>query len=402
MKTKRLTPMFAATVLAIAGCASSGVSEKERAAFLADKPTHLHSVFLPIISEPEKDRVTHQLRAALAAMDGGYNNLAAKTFDDALLTIEAIYGDDPKARKARGQYNAESDKVFRGEPYERAMAYDYRGILYLMEDDYEHARASFKSGFLQDSLAGKERYRGDFSLLSFLDGWASQCKGDSGLGRESYRLAKESNSDLVIPDPRHNTLVLADLGHAPVKYTEGEHNEYLKFKSQDQISTPETNAATSWQNGVAGASRRLPNSESIAWQATTRGGREFDRILANKAEYKETAQTMSDVAAGVSVAASVTSIALSDYDDALDSAGLGLASGLFSIFAQSASDSTKPEADTRRWVNLPEKVAYGTFEVNEVSAPTVNFNAGVPARKVNFTTSGGSCEVVWSRSRAAN
>ena len=42
---------------------------------------------------------------------------------------------DKSARKARGYFHEESSKGFRGEPYERVMAYYYRGILYWMDGE---------------------------------------------------------------------------------------------------------------------------------------------------------------------------------------------------------------------------------------------------------------------------
>ena len=226
-------------VTLLAGCASSGgmdhmrkAQEKEKTdAFLADKPRELHPVFAKIVAEGERNNVLNRLRAGLAAMKSGYNDLAAKTFDDALLTIETIYGGDEKAKQARGLFSAEDRKVFRGEPYERAMAYYYRGILYLKGADYENARASFRSGFLQDTLAEKEEFRGDFALLTFLEGWASHCNGNSDLAGETYALAKDIDGSLVMPDSADNTLVLGDLGYAPVKFADGEHNELLKIKA---------------------------------------------------------------------------------------------------------------------------------------------------------------------------
>ena len=404
--THSIAPLVAAAAILLAGCASapSGPSEEEKAEFMADKPSQLQPLFLPIITAPEADRVSHQLRAGLAAMEEGHNNLAGATFDDALLTIETVYGGDKKAEKARGKYNKESSKVFRGEPYERAMAYYYRGILYLMEDDYENARASFKSGFLQDSMAGAEEFQEDFALLAFLEGWASQCNGDTELATEAYALARKHNGELTLPAARDNTLVLADLGHAPTKYTEGEYDEYLKIKAQDQVPTPETGGTTRWQNRATASARPLPNSESIARQATTRGGREFDRILANKVEYKEAAESSAEVLGVVGQVLSTqsnVSSALGDYDSALSSAGLGLMFSLFSAAEQASADATKPEADTRQWWNLPEEVAYGAFAVDELSRPTVSFSAGVSSSAVNYTT-GEPCSVVWARSRSAH
>src|SRR5436190_22438786 len=78
-----------------------------------------------IAEGPPRDKVLWQYRTAAAAMRQGKFDVAKPLLDDALLTLQGIYGKDPEARKARGYFNAESKKTFIGEPYERAMAYFY-------------------------------------------------------------------------------------------------------------------------------------------------------------------------------------------------------------------------------------------------------------------------------------
>ena len=395
----RLTWICAAIAL-LAGCASlTPIDQKKVDAFLADKPKEMHPLLTRLVAEGERNRVLNQMRAGLAAMDLGHDDLAAKMFDEALLTIETIYADNEKAKQARGMFSAEDRKVFRGEPYERAMAYYYRGILYLMKGDYENARASFKSGFLQDTLAEKEKYRGDFALLAFLEGWASQCNGNPDLAKEAYALAKKLNSRLVVPNPGDNTLVLADLGYAPVKYSVGKHGEALKIKSNKQ-KAPESAA---WMDGVT---RNLPNSESILWQAMTRGGREFDAVLANKVVFKKSAAE--GARAGAAVAAGATALAqmqaaTGNYDAARISTGVGALGALFSLAASAASAATRTTADTRQWDNLPEKVAYGAYrDDNAASRPAIKF--GAASANARPTRHGGDkrCVVAWARPKSGS
>ena len=66
------------------------------------------------------------------------------------MRIGASTAGDDTAREARGLFNEESVKTFRGEPYERVMAYYYRGILYWMDGEPDNARAAFRSAAVQD------------------------------------------------------------------------------------------------------------------------------------------------------------------------------------------------------------------------------------------------------------
>lgn len=386
----RLVATAIVAAIALSGCITTEpeVEPKVVESSLEAKPAELHSMFRLIVTEGERNHVLHRLRVGLALMERGYNDLAAEEFDEALLTIETIYADDDDARAARSNFTAEDRKVFRGEPYERAMAFYYRGVLYLMEGDYENARASFRSGSLQDTMAEKEEARQDFALLEFLEGWSSQCYGNADLATEAWTLAKESDASVVLPHAGHNLVVLADLGHGPVKYGAGEHDELLKIKGSDKSYE----AKPAFR--LNATARSLPNRESILRQALTRGGREFDHILEGKAAFKEGAEDVSQAAGAVAEAGvAVGAMGLLSGDEDMTNLGGGMAAlgGLMSLFAATVAEETKPEADTRYWDNLPEVVLYGTYQVEPGAADIQGL--------ANRTQEGGDdrCRVAWTR-----
>ena len=391
-----------ALVIVVAGCGPTTTAEVDPGLvsdYLADKPQELHSVYEPVVTEGARNQVLHRLRAGLAAMEAGHHALAATTFDEALLTIETIYGDSETAAKARGKFSAEDRKVFRGEPYERAMAYYYRGVLYLMEGDYENARASFRSGFLQDSLAEQEKFRGDFTLLAFLEGWASQCNGNGDLARKTYADAKEQRSELALPLTKDNVLVLTELGYAPVKWADGSHKELLKIKANDQSRAE---PATVSYRSEGAESRKLPNVESVLWQAQTRGGREFDHVLAGKVKFKEGMAEGAEAAAvtaGVATSMSAIHSAMGDQEAAMNMAGLGAISGLLSFGMSQASEATKPTADTRQWDTLPEEVVYGTYRAGDPPPVPMIQLGGATVSSPGFGGAG-RCRVAWMRARS--
>ena len=250
---------------------------------------------------------------------------------------------------------------------------------------------SFKSGILQDTLAEQEKYRGDFALLDFLTGWASQCNGNTDLAAGAYALAKKHNPKAELPGTGHNLLVLADQGYAPVKYGDGEHNELLKVKPNGRGYTPDRAFR------LNGSQQSLANRESILWQARTREGREFDAILEGKAQFKEGAQDVAKAGAAVAQAGmGVCLAALASGNDDLATAGAGAAAvgGLISIFASAAAEAAKPQADTRQWDNLPESVFYGVYQIDAAGvAPNIE---GLPGERMHR---GGDerCQVVWTR-----
>src|SRR5579883_3165010 len=70
---------------------------------------------------PPRDKVLWEYRTAAAAMRQGKFDLAKRYLDDALTTLQGVYGPDPGAKKARGYFHSEAKKTFIGEPYERSM-----------------------------------------------------------------------------------------------------------------------------------------------------------------------------------------------------------------------------------------------------------------------------------------
>ena len=353
--------------VALTGCASGppriGVDAARELAGASSGPTkknYLAESYIRKAARDETNGALHYLHIGVSALQEGDTQLAERAFDKALLVIEKIYGGDASAQQARQKYQAESDKVFRGEPYERAMAYYYRGVLYLMAEDFENARASFRSAFLQDSLAGSHTYQQDFALLAYLEGWASQCNGDAALAKDAFAVARQYNQDLKLPSASADTLVLAEHGEAPIKYTEGKHDELLKIKASDAQTPGDFHLADSG---------KLANVESISFQATTRGGREFDAILKGQVQYKESAQSAADTAAVVADTASLATNVLIQsgaVDEALDSFGIGFAADIFSSVMKSKAEKTNPTADTRSWQNLPDRVHYGAYRAAEI------------------------------------
>src|SRR5436190_1942784 len=119
-----------------------------------------------------KDLVLWQYRDGLAHLRKGEFADAKRLLDGAITTISGVRVNDKTAKQARGYFHRESKKTFLGEPYERVMAYYYRGILYWMDGEPDNARACFRSAQLEDSDAEQHTFASDYVLLDYLDGFA--------------------------------------------------------------------------------------------------------------------------------------------------------------------------------------------------------------------------------------
>lgn len=330
------------SLLALVGCATT-------------QSSHTSSAPRPIVGgqtyygQP-RDKVLWAYRNASVAMRQGNYSAAKELLDDAILSMGGMITDDKAARQARSLFHGEGKKNFIGEPYERVMAYYYRGILYWMDGEPDNARACFRSAMFIDSDAENKSYASDYTLLEYLDGFASvKLKGD---GSEALgRARKLVNSTLPDYNPRANVLVFIEAGDGPMKYAGGDYREVLLF-------SPGKQGARSATLRVNGQTVPAPAYDDLYYQATTRGGRVMDHILANKAGFKSATSTIGDV--GI-VSGAVLAGTQRNRNSSADEVGVGLLA--FGVLSKIVSSATIPEADTRQWDNLPQYLSFAALEL---------------------------------------
>ena len=300
-------PTLLAVLLTLAGCATT--------------PKHLVvltgnvMVDAPnaIANGPPRDRVLWEYRLAAAAMRQGKFDLAKQNLDDALLMLGGIYGKDADAKKARGYFHGEARKTFIGEPYERSMAYIYRGILYWMDGEPDNARACFRSAEFEDSDTQNHEYAGDWVLPEYLDGLATtKLHGD---GSDAFKRAQAVAKGINLPPyrPEANALFFVEFGPGPTKFGAGEYGEELHF-----YTTP--SPVGSAELRVDAFRIPIAPTDDVGFQATTRGGRVMDHILGNKAVFKSTTDTVGNVALVGGLATAAAS-----RDRTTEEVGLGIA-----------------------------------------------------------------------------
>jgi len=301
---------------------------------------------------PAKDRALWEYRIAASAIRRAQFDEAKTKLDDALATAAANYGQvNSEAAKSRRMFRNESDKPFIGEPYERVMASYYRGILYWRDGEPDNARALFRSGELLDSDTQDKTYAGDYVLLDYLDGLASaKLGGDGADALKRARTNAKQQGRATPPDynPKANVMLFAEYGHGPRKYSGGEYGELLKFFT-------EQSRIRSARLEVDGRRVALPPYDDISFQATTRGGRLMDHVLGNKAVFKQTTDTIGDVAL-------VGAVGAANYGSRdSEKAALGLAA--IGLISKITSAATTPAADIRTWENLPQYLSFAALQL---------------------------------------
>ena len=301
---------------------------------------------------PAKDRALWEYRIAASALRRTQFDEAKAKLDDALATAAANYGQvNSEAAKSRRMFRNESDKPFIGEPYERVMASYYRGILYWRDGEPDNARALFRSGELLDSDTTDKTYAGDYVLLDYLDGLVSaKLGGDGADALKRARTNAKQQGHATPPDynPKANVMLFAEYGHGPRKYSGGEYGEYLKF-------FVEKSRIRSARLEVDGRHVALPPYDDISFQATTRGGRLMDHVLGNKAVFKQTTDTIGDVAL-------IGAVGAANYGSRdSEKAAIGLAA--IGLISKIASSATTPQADIRTWENLPQYLSFAALQL---------------------------------------
>lgn len=390
--------LLLATGVALQPAASAAASSErilnDAGQFATGQPAALQPLFKALYVEGEHNAVLNFDYLGLAALELGEYATAEKALDAAIARIEAIYANNPNAQKAKSLFSAEKVKDFKGEPYERAMTYYYRGVLYLRAGDYQNARANFLSAEWQSTLSESESYDSSFGLMDFLAGWSSYCDGDEARASDlETRAVKVQPAIFSSLQPDVTFLGLIDVGNGPVKYGVGQYKEKLAFKPSETIASI-TRADAPLVTGnppvIAG---------DINWQASTRSGRPVDAILNGKAQWKSGTETVSAALTTVGYATAIQG-AFSNNSNLAQAGTIGMVAGLAgSLFAHAMT----PAADTRAWATLPAGIAVKTGQLQGSASPVLSFQYGDPESSGStvLNTRTGKCAFSWGRTQSS-
>ncbi len=399
-----LAAAAAALALALAGCASVPTAPppptmaQQADAFVQGKRPELQPFFRALYMEGERNAVLNAMHLGLAAMSLGDDRTAAVSLDMAIDRIEAIYAGDPNAERAKSLWNEEKVKDFKGEPYERAMAYYYRGLLYAKAGDYQNARASFLAADRHTSLAAKEKYDPSFAKMNWMAAWASWCDNDRVRAQDLSSRAVSQDASLDRLSVEKPFLVLVDSGLGPVKGQAGQYKEMLTLSANPNGADVIAEVRAS-SPGLKLTPRAVPAGD-VAYQATTRGGRPVQAILDGKAQFKSGANAVGDVSLVVGQVAMQQALINNDRS----MAQLGAFGSLLGMAAKAAAQATTPAADTRGWTSLPDKLWIA--QADALPAPDVAIQVDAASGENKFTVSphivatSGRCGFAWTRTRS--
>jgi hypothetical protein len=376
---------------------SAATAAHSEADFVSAQTANLQPYFSQLYRGGERNAVLNFDRLGVAALVNHEYDIARKAFDQSILRIDAFRTGGSDLKAAKSKFQEEASKDFKGEPYERGMVFYYRGLVYLHDGDFSNAGASFARVNVEDSQAEGQQYQADYASMKLLNAWALKCQGDQSTSADLYSQATQMRADLSGVDYRQPSLLIIETGLGPRKVGKGQYGEKLSWEDGgDDTSTP--------QVALNGSSLGTPAlAESLMFQASTRGGRPVEYLLAGKAQFKDIAKTTADVSAGVSVGAlQVANIqaATGQYNQALASDYVAMGAAVFSMFSKLAENSAKPAADTRSWESIPGSIWLETPTSTSTSAAGlsgISVTESGDTRQPDLTGQSGSCSVAWVR-----
>jgi tetratricopeptide (TPR) repeat protein len=234
---RKLVSCFAAIALSVcAGCQSDGHTPESRRAvqaFFLGNPSASARQLEPLAAKPDRNYVLNNLRLGAA-------HLARQDFEEAQAALVRAYEvlNSTRVNDAGRQTAAvlfdEKIKIWRGEPYERAVANLYLGLSFYQQGDYQNARGAFENALFKLRDYGNKRevksndyasVESDFAIAMLMLGrcWEKLGEPDDAEAQWS-RLAmlRPDARELVarMQSPRVNVMVVVDVGFGPRKVSD--------------------------------------------------------------------------------------------------------------------------------------------------------------------------------------
>lgn len=324
------------------------------------------------------------------------------------------YYSEEREKRAASAFGAEAEKVYRGDPYEQAMAYMLLASILMDRGDYDNALAACKSGLLADSDTSENLFDSDIALLQALEAKCCLLRGDKqafasrrDAAVKSVRLTSmqvrddfSKRQDLLellkmsraerrrLGDVRrdeeiraeidrlsaqldqriqsidaatllgplysgdYNVLILVPRGRCVRKARTGTDAQMVLFS---EYSAPSQLPDLQLDGQSLNSDGALAVAVDVDFQATSRGGRRMDAILRGKAASRATTRGLGETL--TQAGSNVGGIG-----------GLGVA--LIGGIIQGTAGAMTAEADTRCWQTLPKsfqvyalQLPYGAHEV---------------------------------------
>lgn len=327
----------------------------------------------PEAQKKDENFVLNNCRYGSCALAAGQLEGAEQAF---LAAYEVINGVNTNSggRTLGATMVFEGVKVWKGEPFERAMAHYYLGMIYLIKNDYENARAAFRNSlfklreYAKDKKGAPEQdqyqaFESNFALGYFGLGLCYLREGQNDLANQNFGLAIKLQPQLKdvidqLHDPKVNTLVFIDWGQGPKRAGKGWYNEESAFGPTPAEAGP----VPPPQVYVDGQ----PVTRPIRYQMT-------DTLAMAQDQKWQDIDTIRKTKAVIGTGAMAAGAGVASYGAYRGDAGTALVG--VGVMALGAALAASSQADLRYWEMLPRTV-YVVPAAVEPGEHTIQVNVG--------------------------
>jgi tetratricopeptide (TPR) repeat protein len=341
-------------LMALVGCAESRTARVGReGAELYFRGQYARSIdtLAPVAQEKDENYVLNNLRLGSSALAICDTNEAERAFINAYDVLNSTNVNDGGRAFAAATFS-ESVRVWRGEPFERAMANFYLGAIYYARQDYGNARGAFENSLFKLRIYDEgaeddskfDEQESDFAVAMMMLGRSWMKLGRPDQAESYFRRVETLRPDLretvaLLRDPRINVILFVEFGYAPRKTADGMDGAQVAF-----VPTPDRAGRIPeplvYVNGQRYATPDLAPPCDTVLMAQDRRWQSIDTIRTTK----------SVVGTGLLVGgALVTANGINQDSSGTALAGLGM-------MAVGALLKASSEADTRHWEMAPRTV----------------------------------------------
>jgi tetratricopeptide (TPR) repeat protein len=240
--------------LCIAGCGATKQESQAQGAvdvYKSGNYTAAMGKLKPLASSTDENFVLNNARLGLTAL--AYYDLdeAEAAFLRAYEVINST-GVNKGGRDVAAVLINEKHKIWKGEPFERAMVNFYLGLVYYTRHDYENARAAFENSLFKLRDYGEDKndkgdaykdVESDFALGYLMLAKAFQRLGNETQARKNFDRLVELRPKLkgMADAKRHadsNVLLVIDYGYGPRRKNEQLEGAILAFTPRPEEAGP--------------------------------------------------------------------------------------------------------------------------------------------------------------------
>ena len=348
----RKRTLLLAAFLALAGCRSARISNPRL--FYANRLRAAASDYERRVAvSSERDRTVYLLESGLTHLTAGDLGKAEQRLSEAGERMGLLWGEGQE--DAVSLMGEESDKEFKGEPFEQSFCYLYSGLLQLSRQNLERAKTYFLASLLCDRTQGSTA---DFALPLFLEAVTRMLLGEDE--EASHCLSRVQSAcqeaESLVTRSRSapwNAIFVIDCGEGPRKQGSGDFETTLSYTQQ---WSPVTRVEVQTGSEVVPTTR-------LGWtffQAAESGPRVVDRLNRREGEAKVQAAKLSRdlvIESGRTFLKSA-----SDSLSSQEAAGLrqvGAAQAVMGTLVLLTSLVINTGADVRGWTTLPDSTYVG-------------------------------------------